>query len=264
MTNRQLLFSATPLLVGIGLAASVALAPAQPTDFHAIVEPDGKVVLCVSAGQILFADRCEGTGRLTIVQPMQEGPVVWRTAFGSVVMENESPQNPACALSRAKWDRTSERAIPSGKTIKRVVPNLVRRHIDTTLPGMELITDEDIAGFKLDLDNEGEDETIFVADSVPRVSKLNEKTGQAYRYVMYGGVLQFQSPIPAIFYHEGGEYVGGTDAIGQVALKGIVPMASGEIGVRVKTGTGYDGIQTLLRYRRGTVQRIETIEFTCL
>jgi hypothetical protein len=40
-------------------------------------------------------------------------------------------------------------------------------------------------------------------------------------------------------------------------------MTSGEIAVLAKTGNGFNGIQTLLRYR-GSILRLETIEFVCL
>ena len=48
-----------------GVIACTASAQ-QQSDFHAIVEPDGKVVLCLTKGELLFADKCAGTGRLTL------------------------------------------------------------------------------------------------------------------------------------------------------------------------------------------------------
>jgi hypothetical protein len=118
---RTILFLALTSVAG---ASPLRLA-AQEAGLHAIVERDGTVVLCLARAQLLFADRCAGAGQLTIVQPMQEGAVVWRTAVGTIVIENESPQNPDCALSRAKWDPKAERTISSGKKIQAIDPSWV-------------------------------------------------------------------------------------------------------------------------------------------
>jgi hypothetical protein len=106
---------------------------AQQVELHAIVQPSGAVVLCILRGEILFADRCEGTGRLTIVQPAEEGPVVWRVATGTVTMENDAPQNPDCAVSRAKWDPKSEQTVPAGKRIRKVEPVAVWAQINESV-----------------------------------------------------------------------------------------------------------------------------------
>jgi hypothetical protein len=70
---------------------------------------------------------------------------------------------------------------------------------------------------------------------------------------------------PSTFYFEQGEYTGGTDAIGQVMLKGVVPIAleTGEIALLVLNGNGSDGMQDLIRFRGGIVQRIQTIQRRC-
>ena len=71
------------------------------------MEQNGCVVLCLREGEILFSDRCAGSGRLNIVQPIAEGRVVWKTVRGSIALENET-SNPDCALSRARWDETRQ------------------------------------------------------------------------------------------------------------------------------------------------------------
>jgi hypothetical protein len=84
-------------------------------------------------------------------------------------------------------------------------------------------------------------------------------------YITWGGILPGDSDFPLLFYADHGDYTGGTDAIGSVTLKGVVSISpgTGEIALLIKPGTGYDGKQTLIRYRNGTVQRIDTIEFVC-
>src|SRR5262245_53403733 len=96
-----------------GIAANAA-------EFYAIVEPDGTVALCLAKGALLFPDRCAGRGRLTIVQPINEGPVVWRSATGTVTLD--PPQDPDCARSRAKWDRKTERVVATGQKITKADP----------------------------------------------------------------------------------------------------------------------------------------------
>ncbi len=61
-------------LLGVIVGAIIVRAPSREPDFHAIVERNGTVVLCLSGSKILFADRCTGSGLLTIVQPFDEGP----------------------------------------------------------------------------------------------------------------------------------------------------------------------------------------------
>jgi hypothetical protein len=241
---------------------------AQETDLYAIVERNGTVVLCLSKAQILFADRCAGTGRLTIVQPIQEGEIVWRTAIGTIVIENDSPQNPDCALSRAKWNPKDEQAAASGKRIRKVDPSLILTPLSRQSYVKAELIEDDISAFALDLDNDGKDEIILSASNLGRIARLNEKTGETYPYVVVGAIMhpspRMPNGFPAPFYFEDGEYMGGTDAIGQVLFKGVVPIAAetGDIALLAVVGNGSNGTQDLLRYR-GIVQRIETIERRC-
>jgi len=69
--------------------------PVGAAEFYAVVERTGTVALCLSKGALLFADRCEGNGRLSIAQPVKEGTVVWRSAMGTVSLENDSPNTEA-------------------------------------------------------------------------------------------------------------------------------------------------------------------------
>src|SRR5215470_18646519 len=92
--------------------------PANAAEFYSVVERNGTVVLCLSQGSILFSDRCAGDGRLTIVEPIKEGPVVWRSATGTVSLENETP-NTQCALSHAKWDPKTEKVVSTGRKITK-------------------------------------------------------------------------------------------------------------------------------------------------
>ena len=155
---------------------------AQQPDLHAIVEPSGAVVLCILGGEILFADRCEGAGQLTIVQPIEEGPVVWRVATGTVTLENEAPTNPDCALSRAKWDPKTEQTVCTGKQIRNVEPVAVLTQLSkiTSAAGAvhqltANLTPADLTAFALDLDSDGLEEIIFVASSVKRSNDEFEK-----------------------------------------------------------------------------------------
>ncbi len=176
-------------------------------------------------------------------------------------MQNESPQNPGCALGRAKWDPRSERSIASGKRISRVDPAWVVAPLKD--PN---VTEADVTAFALDLDNDGQDEIVFGVDTVPRIAGLNEKTKETYPYLVMGGVLTRGSQVPHRFSFESGEYSGGTDAIGQISFKGIVPIttSTGEmIALLVKVTSGLDGKQALIRFRQGTIQRTDTIEFVC-
>jgi hypothetical protein len=258
------------LLAASILGATTSLRPAaQEPDLHAIVERDGTVVLCISRDQILFADRCAGTGRLMIVQPIQEGMVTWRTAIGTIVIANDSPQNPDCALSRARWDPKDERGVSSAKRIRKVDPSTVLAQLNKKFYGIEHLIESDFTAFALDLDNDGKDEIIFSASNVRRVGELNDKTGQAYPYAVIGGILSSRPsayPVfPATFFWDQGTYIGGTDAIGDVVFKGVVPIAieTGDIALLVVNGPGSDGLQDLIRYRAGVVQRIQTIQRRC-
>ena len=165
-------------------------------DFQAIVERNGAVVLCVSNGELVLPDRCTGTGRLSIVQPIAEGEIVWVSATGVVSMENKSPQNPDCALSRAKWDPTTERTSPAGRKIRAIPVAAVAQQLNKVYPGEANLLPEDIsAAFALDLDNDGKEEIIYVADSTPRLAKLHEQTKQPYRSFVQSGIFRGRAPL---------------------------------------------------------------------
>jgi len=261
LTARAILFLALSIL---GAAKPLRLA-AEETGLHAIVERDRAVVLCLARAQLLFADRCAGAGRLTIVQPVQEGAVVWRSVVGTIVIENESPQNPDCALGRAKWNPKDERTVSSGKSIQTIDPAWVLGQMDKKSLGVEHLEEGDFEAFALDLDNDGQDEIVFRASNVERVAKLYERTGAESQYVVTGGILPKSSTYPHTFYFQQRTYSGGTDTIGGVVVKGVVPIAAetGEIALLVRTGSLFRETQDLIRYRRGFVQRIETIERRC-
>jgi len=112
------------LALHVVCAWCIAATRVDAAEFYAVVEHDGTVALCLSKGAILFADRCEGSGRLSIVQPIKEGTVVWQSASGTVSLENETP-NAECALSRAKWDPKKVEVIstpPEEKSVKPIRP----------------------------------------------------------------------------------------------------------------------------------------------
>jgi hypothetical protein len=253
-----LVFSGVLTLV----VGAIFLTGTQATSFHAIVEPKGAVVLCIVNGEILFPDRCAGTGRLSIVQPIEEGEVTLRTAFGTVSLENEAPQNPACALSRAKWEPRTERTTPSRRRIsKSSGANVLAQLQRLKYPGVEALMPGDVAAWTLDLDGDGHDEIFYDASNVLRVGELNQKTGNPYPYFVQGGVLGKQSF--GTFINDHGTYIGGTDAIDQVSLKGIVPIAAstGEIALLVSPGR-MSGDQMLIRFNSG-IQQIHSFEFRC-
>jgi len=243
--------------------------PANAAEFYSVVERNGTVVLCLSNGSILFSDRCAGDGRLTIVEPAKEGRVVWRSATGTVSLENETP-NTQCALSRAKWDPKTEKAISTGRQITKTDrAALLQRLSRRKLPGAAEFIEDDITAFALDLDNDGKQEIVFVASNLTRVAKLWEQAPDSdittHAYATYAGVLSGWSDFPALFYSDHGDYRGGTDAIGSVTIKGVVSLSpgTGEIALLIAAGSGLDGKQTLVRYRNGIVQKIETIQFIC-
>jgi hypothetical protein len=242
--------------------------PVTPAaDFQAIVERNGAVVLCVSNGELVLPDRCTGTGRLSIMQPITEGEIAWISATGVVALENKSPQYPDCALGRAKWDPTSEQTSPTGRKIRTIPAAAVAQQLNKVFPGEANLLPEDIsAAFALDLDNDGKEEIIYIADSIPRFARLHEKTKQPYRFLVQSGIFSGRAPDqPTTFIHAVDEYRGPTDAIPRVAFKGIVPVAttSGEFAVLVKTGSGLEGDQSLVWLSGGRLERIETFEFRC-
>lgn len=251
--------------------AEPASPPAAPVadksdSFHAIVERNGAVVLCVSDGETLLPDRCTGAGRLLIVQPIEEGEAVWVEATGVVAMENKSPQNPECALSRAQWDPKTERTTSTGRKIRNIPPELVAQQLNKIYPDKANLLAEDVSAFGLDLNNDGHEDIIYVANNVARIAKLHDKTGNAYPYFVQGGIFNGRAPEhPSILFHDMDEYRGGTDAIGEVLLKGIVPLAAttGDLAVLAKTGGGSSGDQSLILLGEERLQRIDSFEFRC-
>lgn len=235
-------------------------------EFYAVVERNGTVALCLSRGALLFADRCEGNGRLSIVQPIKEGIVVWRSATGAVSLKNES-QNAECALSHATWDQKREEVVSTGKKIAKVNRTDLLKRLKQDLLKEADVTEGDILAFALDLDNDGKDETVFVASNVKRIADHYSDDSKPIPYFLYAGVLSSTTDVtfPALFYNDQGEYRGGTDAIGEVTIKGVVPVApgTGELALLIKAGPGYSGTQALIRYRYQLAHRIDTIEFTC-
>ena len=228
------------------------------------MERDGTVALCLSKGALLFADRCEGDGRLSIVQPIKEGAVVWRSALGTIALENDTP-NKECALSHAKWDPKSEEVVATGKKITKVdKADLVKRLKQQMLKEVDVV-EGDITAFGLDVDGDGKEEIVFVASSPERAADRYANDDKRVPFFVYGGILESGSQYPAIFYNDHGDYQGATDAIGTLTIKGVVPIApgTGELALLIKGGSGLIGAQTLIRYRSGTAQRIETIAFTC-
>lgn len=245
------------------VSCALALSSASAADFYAVAEQDGTVALCLAKGSLLFADRCEGSGRLSIIQPIREGNVVWRSVAGTVAPENEA-QNPECALSRAKWEPKDEQVVSTGRKIKKVDRAEVLKRLKEDLLKDEQAVAEDIEAFALDLDGNGEEETVFAASNLNRLGKraLYDKP---VPYFAYAGVLPKNSPIPSLLYSDRGDYSGGTDAIGDAVFKGVVPIApgTGELALLFKAGSSLQGVQTLSRYHLGMVQRIEVIEFNC-
>lgn len=256
----------TPFLLAFHALWTWCLADAavSAAELHAVVERNGTVALCLFNGALLFADRCEGSGRLTIVEPVKEGTVVWRSAKGTVSLENGTP-NPQCALSRAKWDAKNEEVISTGRKIAKIDRTDLLKRLKQGLLQEVAVVEDDITAIALDLDNGGKDEIVFVASNLKRAADRWSADGKAVAYFTYAGVLENNASVPTLFYDDRGDYIGGTDAIGNVTVKGVVPIApgTGEIALLIKAGSGLSGTQTLIRYRRGLAQRIDTIEFTC-
>ena len=239
--------------------------PANAAEFYSVVERNGTVVLCLSKGSILFSDRCAGDGRLTIVEPIKEGAVVWRSTTGIVSLENETP-NSECALSHAKWDPKTEKVISTGRKITKTDRTaLIQRLSQSKIPNGTEFIEDDITAFAIDLDNDGTEEIVFAASNLDRVAKLWERDQKTYPYATFAGIMPARTNFPALFYTDHGDYEGGTDAIGPVTLKGVVSISpgTGEIALLITAGSALNGKQTLIRYRYGTVQKIETILFTC-
>jgi hypothetical protein len=184
--------------------------------------------------------------------------------MGTVSLENRTP-NAQCALSHAKWDPKSEETISAGRKIAKIDrADLLKRLKQNLLKDAEVVED-DIVAFALDLDGDGKEEVVFAASNLKRLGDHDSADSKSVPYFVYAGVLEKNSPFPTLFYTDRGDYTGGTDAIGEVTIKGVVPIApgTGEIALLIKAGSGLSGTQTLIRYRFGTVQRIDTIEFTC-
>jgi hypothetical protein len=156
----------------------VADAPASAAEFYAIVERNGTVALCLSNGAILFPDRCAGNGRLTIVEPIKEGTVVWRSAIGTVSLENEAPNNPQCALGHAKWDSKAEKVVSTGRKITKTDRIVFLKRLNKSLPEGAQIIEDDVTAFALDLDDDGRQEIVFVASNLTRVADQWGETRQ--------------------------------------------------------------------------------------
>ena len=143
----------------------------------------------------------------------------------------------------------------------------VAQQLNKVYPGEANLLPEDIsAAFALDLDNDGKEEIIYIADSTPRLAKLHEQTKQPYRSFVQSGIFRGRAPDqPSTLVHKVDEYRGATDATLHVAFKGIVPVAaaSGEFAVLVKTGSGLEGDQSLVWLSGERVERIESFEFRC-
>ncbi|MBZ6076353.1 hypothetical protein [Microvirga puerhi] len=237
--------------------------PVSAAEFYAVVEREGIVALCLSKGALLFADRCEGSGRLSIVQPIKEGTVVWRSAIGTVSLENDTP-NAGCALSHAKWDPKSEEVVSTGRKIAKIDRSALLERMKQNLLKDADAVENDIAAFALDLDGDGKEEIVFAASNLNRLAE-HYSGDEPVPYFVYAGVLAKDSTFPMLFFHDRGDYLGGTDAIGDVTIKGVVPIApgSGELALLIKGGSGLSGDQTLIRYWHGGIQRIDTFEFIC-
>lgn len=255
-----------PLLLAFHLVWTSCLAGtgANAAEFYAVVEEGGTVTLCLSKGALLFADRCEGSGRLSIIQPIKEGTVVWRSATGTVALENEV-ENSQCALSRAHWDQKSEQVVSTGRKLAKFDRTNVLNRLKQSLLKDADVVEDDVTAFSLDLDNDGKEEIVFTASNLRRLADHYSDDKKSVPYFVYAGVLAGNSPIPELLWNDRGDYAGGTDAIGDVTIKGLVPIApgTGELALLIKGGSGFNGTQWLMRYRQGTVQRIETIEFIC-
>ena len=245
------------------LAVFVAGAAHAQGDFHAIVGPKGNVVLCLSKGDILHADTCAGTGRLRIVQPLRPGRLVWRSAAGSVTLENEAPQNPDCALSRAKWDTKAERPADSGKRIGAIDPVAVLLQMSKS-DYVRHLQEGDVTAFTIDLDGDGNDEIVFVASSLQRAVEASAKAGsQPQDYVVVGGILRKDLPYALPFHFEQGKYPANDVFPSRVTIDGVVPMAPGEIGLVVRIGSHVSDTGKLVRFRRHDLQQIDFITKTC-
>lgn len=124
---------------------------------------------------------------------------------------------------------------------------------------------EDITAFTLDLDNDGKEEIVFAASNLHRLANFVAKNDEdPAHYFIYGGILE-KNGVPTLFYSDRGDYLGGTDAIGVVTIKGVVPIApgTGELALLISAGSGLSGDQQIIRYRGGRAQRIDVIKFTC-
>jgi hypothetical protein len=238
---------------------------AGDAEFYSVVERNGTVVLCLSKGAILFADRCAGDGRLTIVEPIKEGPVVWRSVTGTVSLENETA-NPDCALGQAKWDSKTEKAVSTGRKITKADrAALLQKLTSHNFPAGSEFVEGDITAFTIDLDNDGKEEIVFAASNLDRVAKLWASDQKTRLYAVYAGIMPVNSDFPSFFFTGHGSYEGGTDSFDSATLKGVVSISpgTGEIAVLAEAGDGFSGKQSLIRYWHGTVLKIDTILRTC-
>jgi len=235
-------------------------------EFHAIVEQDGTLAYCISNGSLLFGDRCEGSGRLSIVQPIRQGKVVLKTANGTVKIENDAPQNSECALSKARWDTAREQSIQTKTQIVAVDrADLLRRLKTLLLKDIDAL-ESDLIAFAVDLDGDGTNEIVFVASNLDRVADHHDPSSKPVPYFVFAGVQKSTSNLPPeLFYSDKGEYSGGTDTLGDVQVKGLVSIApdTSELALLVKTSPALIGSQMIVRYGQGRMQKLDTIEFIC-
>jgi microcompartment protein CcmK/EutM len=168
-------------------------------------------------------------------------------------------------LSKARWDAAGEQSVQTKTQIVAVDrADLLRRLKPVLLKGVDAL-ESDLTAFAVDLDGDGTNEIVFVASNLDRLAD-HDPTSKPVPYFVFAGVQSSTSNVPPeLFYSDQGEYSGGTDALGDVEVKGLVSIApeTHEIALLVKTSPALVGSQMIVRYTQGRMQKLDTISFIC-
>ena len=113
-------------------------------------------------------------------------------------------QNPDCAISRAKWDPNTEQASSTGRKIRKIPPGAVAQQLNKVYPAKRTCCRKTYRRFGFDLDNDGKEEIIYIADNITRLADLHEKTKQVLSDISCKvEFFRGRSPdFPSPFFHE--------------------------------------------------------------
>ena len=69
-------------------------------------------------------------------------------------------------MSRAKWDPKTEQATSTGRKIRKIPAGAVAQQLNKVYASQANLMPEDVTAFGFDLDNDGSEEIVYIANSV--------------------------------------------------------------------------------------------------